>query len=250
MARKPVMINRGQNHVTVSWENVDELQGECVLEVVDELKKWAVVYRGEKKEVRVKGLAPCTCYDFRVKRVDGEWVSFKGATNEGPFLVMHLSRAVKVGKMALVRKIAHARPLLLEVENKEMKTPLRLAVEKNDVQMMSLLMSAVSLGHLAVANFLVDKGCNVNTTDINGLNILHYAVDSDNIESVKFALKHCGCVDSKDSNGWTPLLRAAILNCSNDIINLLLENGASKTVKDKNGFDFEKHKKLASLSAA
>ncbi|KAJ3643964.1 hypothetical protein Zmor_026644 [Zophobas morio] len=227
MARKPVMINRGQNHVTVSWENVDELQGECVLEVVDELKKWAVVYRGEKKEVRVKGLAPCTCYDFRVKRVDGEWVSFKGATNEGPFLVMHLSRVVKVGKMALVRKIAHARPLLLEVENKEMKTPLRLAVEKNDVQMvgllitlganvntsslykkMSLLMSAVSLGHLAVANFLVDKGCNVNTTDINGLNILHYAVDSDNIESVKFALKHCGNVDSKDSNGWTPLLRA------------------------------------------
>lgn len=111
MATKPAMINRGQNYVVFSWKEVEELcDGTCVMEVLDELKEWAVVYWGEKKEVRIGDLAPCTCYDFRIRKEEGgEWVEFKGATLDGPYLAMHLTRAVKFGKTALIRKIAHAR---------------------------------------------------------------------------------------------------------------------------------------------
>lgn len=173
--------------------------------------------------------------------------------------------------------------VLLETENKQMKTPLVQAIEKNDPTLVNLLITlgasintpsfytrksplavAVSLGHLTIANLLIDKGCDINTTDINSLTILHHAVDSNDVENVKFALKIGLCVDAKDRTGWTPLMRAgrvgnsnslntapeiqisAILNCNDEIIKLLLENGASKTLKDKNGFDFEKHRQLAS----
>nr|XP_966762.1 PREDICTED: fibronectin type 3 and ankyrin repeat domains 1 protein [Tribolium castaneum] len=262
---KPVMINRGQNHVSFSWKDVKELSDlTCVLQVLNELKEWAVVYWGPKNEVTVKDLAPCTCYDFRIKSESSEWIQFKGATLDGPYVTMHLTRAIKIGKTPLIRKIAHSRPVLLEVENKYMKTPLVQAIEKNDPTLVNFLITlganvntpsfytrksplavAVSLGHLSVANLLIDKGCDTNTTDINGLTLLHHAVDSGNTESVKFALKIGSNVDAKDCNGWTPLMRAAILSCSDEIVDILLENGASRCLKDKNGFDFEKHKHLA-----
>lgn len=70
------------------------------------------------------------------------------------------------------------------------------------------LMAAVALGHLSVASLLIDKGCSVNATDINGLNVLHYAVDSNNLDSVEFVLKQGLHVDAQDSSGWTPLMRA------------------------------------------
>ncbi|XP_044271132.1 fibronectin type 3 and ankyrin repeat domains 1 protein [Tribolium madens] len=264
--QKPVMINRGQNHVIFSWNDIKELNDfTCVVQMLNELKEWVVIYWGPKNEVKVKDLAPCTCYDFRIKPESSEkWTHFKGATLDSPYMTMHFTRAIKTGKTPLIRKIAHARPILLEVENKYMKTPLVQAIEKNDPTLVNFLITlganintpafytkksplaiAVSLGHLSVAHLLVDKGCDTNTTDINGLTLLHHAVDSDNIESVKFALKIGLCVDAKDCNGWTPLMRAAILSCSDEIVTILLENGASKSLKDKNGFDFAKHKFLA-----
>jgi hypothetical protein len=108
-----------------------------------------------------------------------------------------------------------------------MKTPLVQAIDKNDPALVNLLitlganvntashytrrtplMAAVALGHLSVASLLMDKGCSVNATDINGLNVLHYAVDSNNLDSVEFVLKQGLHVDAQDSSGWTPLMRA------------------------------------------
>lgn len=66
--------------------------------------------RGKRTEFKVDGLAPCTCYIFRIQlEADENWTYFKAATDdEGPYsLVMHMSRAVKLGKMSLIRKIAH-----------------------------------------------------------------------------------------------------------------------------------------------
>lgn len=120
-----------------------------------------------------------------------------------------------------------SRPLLLEVENKDFKTPLIQAVEKKDLSLVTLLitlganvnnpssytkrsplMVAVSSEALNIAAFLVDKGCNTKAQDVNGLNILHYAVDSNNIESVKFCLQQDIDVNKTDRNGWTPLHRS------------------------------------------
>lgn len=68
-------------------------------------------------------------------------------------------------------------------------------------------MVAVYNNRLAIASLLIDKGANVDNADINGLNILHFAVDSGCIDNVKFALKFVE-INCKDNMGWTPLLRA------------------------------------------
>lgn len=102
-----------------------------------------------------------------------------------------------------------------------------LAVEKGDLQICAFLvnmganvnatslhvkktplMIALFTHKLDVAEFLIEKGANPDLTDINELNILHYAVDSNNLQSVQFALKYVCCLDTKDTCGWTPLLRA------------------------------------------
>lgn len=168
---------------------------------------------------------------------------------------------------------------MLEAENKENKTPLVQAVEKNDIVIVNLLitlgtnvnnplfynqrtplMISIYNGFLDIASLLIEKGANKYTKDINGLNILHYAVDSNILQSVKFCLEILEDTDLKDNKGWTPLLRAgrfynncnysvntffsALVNASQDIIQLLLARGANRDIKDNLGFDFQRHLSL------
>ncbi|XP_056640808.1 fibronectin type 3 and ankyrin repeat domains 1 protein [Diorhabda sublineata] len=192
---------------------------------------------------------------------DENWIYFKGATDEGPFYTtMHMTRYVKLGKSSVVRKIANIRPYLLDTENRENKTPLIQSIEFNDIQMINLLISlganvnksviynkrsplmiAIEKGRLQIARFLIDKGADVFARDINDLNLLHVAVDTNNLENVKFCFELIRNANFKDNKGWTPLLRAAIMEVSKDIIDFLIENGADTSVRDNNGIDFETH---------
>lgn len=69
-------------------------------------------------------------------------------------------------------------------------------------------MISVYNGYLEIAALLIEKGANKDSKDINGLSVLHYAVDSNRAEAVKFCLEFIEDVDQEDNNGWTPLLRA------------------------------------------
>lgn len=75
-------------------------------------------FSGKQTEFKALKLAPCTCYDFRVKVEDDEdWIYFKAATEDNGlnFSVMHMSRAVRLGKMSVLRKIAHHRSVFVNV---------------------------------------------------------------------------------------------------------------------------------------
>lgn len=127
------------------------------------------------------------------------------------------------------------------------------------------LMISVYNGYLEIASLLLEKGANKDSKDINGMGVLHYAVDSNRVEAVKFCLEFIEDVDQRDNNGWTPLLRAgtclksclswaqlgnlfeyisAIVNATTDISNLLIDKGADPEAKDKLGFNFYKHLSL------
>lgn len=142
------------------------------------------------------------------------------------------------------------------------------------------LMLALFKGNLEAAQLLIDKGAKVDLVDINGLNILHYAVDSNLLPSVHFALKHVSEVDLKDCKGWTPLMRAGnsiffkfpafipltshfqkvavkwtkcdvikfcfavILKSDVKILVTLLQHKAKWDHKDNNGFSCEQHWKM------
>ena len=69
-------------------------------------------------------------------------------------------------------------------------------------------MTAVYNGHLQVANTLLDKGADVTLKDCNGLNVLHYAVDSNNLDAVKFVLEQNVDIDGRDDGGCSGILRA------------------------------------------
>lgn len=89
---------------------------------------------------------------------------------------------------------------------------LKLGAKVNTITMYTKrtpLMLAIFQGKLEIAQLLCDKGARLDLKDVNGLNILHYAVDSNLLQSVEFALKLSINVDEKDNNGWTPLMRGS-----------------------------------------
>ncbi|XP_049823930.1 fibronectin type 3 and ankyrin repeat domains 1 protein [Aethina tumida] len=266
---KPKTIERNQNDLVLSWDNFFECDtntDKFILQIKNNIKEWVTIYWGPKTRFRVENLEPCNCYDFRLKLqsdTTNDWYQFRGATSEGPYLVMHMSRAIKLGNSTAVRKIIQTCPHLLETENKEHKTPLIQAIENWDLQMVHFLhslgvnvnkrlfyskrtplMVAISKGYLQIAQFLINKRADIHCVDINGLNILHYAVDSNNIDNVIFVLKSGVNINLQDRSGWTPLMRAVILQSSEEIINMLLENGAEVNIHDNNGFTYEKLRNL------
>ncbi|XP_060533276.1 fibronectin type 3 and ankyrin repeat domains protein 1 isoform X2 [Cylas formicarius] len=256
----PEVIERSSNSITFLWKQFfceNETTTRVIktpfkLQVLDHLNEWKTIYFGYGSRYKVERLAPCVCYSFRTTCERPErWVYFKAATeNIGPFtLAMHIERAV--------------RPILLNTENRENKTPLLEAIDVNDIQMVQLLISlganinkpleygkrtplmiAVFKGHLDIASLLMEKGANISAVDVNGLNLLHYAVDSNELANVTFALNTDLDVNDKDCSGWTPLLRAAILGCSDVILKVLLEHGADVNVNDKFGLNYKKQRAL------
>ncbi|KAL1490681.1 hypothetical protein ABEB36_013336 [Hypothenemus hampei] len=122
------------------------------------------------------------------------------------------------------------------------------AVYKGVLQAASFLLEKGLSGMFAlkyITKVTIDLGAEVSSRDINGLNIIHYAVDSNILENVQFSVNTNLAIDEQDNNGWTPLMRALMLQCKPEILEYLLLNGASTEIRDKNGFDFKKHLKIS-----
>ncbi|KAH1000388.1 hypothetical protein HUJ04_000299 [Dendroctonus ponderosae] len=138
--------------------------------------------RGPKCHAHVPRLAPATCYRFRLRGdASAQWRPFRAATEPSSpqGAALHMTRAVKLANSALIRKLALHRcsPRLLNVPNKEHKTPIVQALEAGDLGVVQLLvtlgadvnqpqlfsgrtplMVALYRGALPVAQFLIDKG--------------------------------------------------------------------------------------------
>ncbi|KAL3269596.1 hypothetical protein HHI36_008660 [Cryptolaemus montrouzieri] len=222
-----------------------------------------MVCTGNKTSFIVKNLAPSEVYTFRIRSETlPNWVLFKRSTLEGPFFTTrHLLSAMRSKKFSVIRKIIKERPDLLEIENKKANTPLVQAIRENDMKMSNLLlhlganinnhlmfskktplMIAVNHGYFDLTKFLVNKGASIQDVDINGLGLLHNAVDTGNFEMVEYFVGLGLDVNARDKHGLTPLLRAVILEVDNRIVEFLLQNGADESICDRNGFNATEHK--------
>lgn len=91
---------------------------------------------------------------------------------------------------------------------------------------------AVIWNHREIVDRLLVNGANYYQSDHLHNNLLHHAVYYADEEMVRHVLSLNLNINEQNSDGETPLIAASIFKC-NEMVKLLLENGADKTFKDK-----------------
>lgn len=93
----------------------------------------------------------------------------------------------------------------VDTRDKDLSTALMIATERDDVDMVRLL---------------VARGADVNAANVDGYTALMYAAYRGNREIVELLVKNNAAVDSKDKDGWTALRYASVRGRS-DIVDML-----------------------------
>lgn len=103
--------------------------------------------------------------------------------------------------------------------------------------------------HTELIKFLVDKGANVNATDRSGQSAILYAVDKEDIETVKLLCRYGARVGKIQgfSKDYTALTSACARH-NPQMVKLLLEAGANPNQSAANGYRPILHETLQKLS--
>jgi ankyrin repeat protein len=121
--------------------------------------------------------------------------------------------AAAAGDLNKVQSIVVADPGSIESKDDNGGTPLHSACSRNQV---------------AVANFLIDKGANVNARDKWGHTPLHSAhgVQGQDVDLIKHLITKGSDVNARGTRGETPLEWAAADRGNVNVTQLLIDSGA------------------------
>lgn len=94
---------------------------------------------------------------------------------------------------------------------------------------------ACFFGHQEIAAYLVDQGANVNLAATNAMQVaaLHAAVAARSVWIARMLAKAGANVNQPQQQGWRPL-HAAAQNGDAEMVKLLLEHGADRTLRADN----------------
>ncbi|CAF0763436.1 unnamed protein product [Didymodactylos carnosus] len=149
-------------------------------------------------------------------------INVKDKDNRTP---LHL--AVAAGHLNIVKFLVE-RKAKLNLADSDQRTPLVkavLCVNQNPTLNCAIIAAIISGGG--------DQF--INTVDINGKNALHYAVETNRTDLVELFRRQEGCdINFQDRNSQTPL-HLAIRNQNLQIIDQLLEADANPDIQDQNG---------------
>ncbi|KAI0438491.1 hypothetical protein F4803DRAFT_91608 [Xylaria telfairii] len=98
----------------------------------------------------------------------------------------------------------------------------------------NLLHQAVKEDYLAVAKLLVKAGANTEATNSNGLTPLSRAAQRNSFEIAELLIRAGANKEAMDVNGLTPLLWA-VRHGSSEVAELLIKEGANKEAMDERG---------------
>ncbi|MDM8335451.1 ankyrin repeat domain-containing protein [Wolbachia pipientis] len=135
----------------------------------------------------------------------------------------------------------------VDVQDKHGLTPLFYSVMNNDEKMIKLLVEtgnanvnlgkynnplgiAITRGYIKSAEYLINKGANLDQQDSIGRTLLHKAAEDGNLAAVKFLIDHGARLDVLDTWNNTPLHVAANVKVNKghiEIADYLIKNGAN-----------------------
>lgn len=139
--------------------------------------------------------------------------------NNSPAMAGEIHKAADDGDITLVRLFLAGDAELINSRDEESMTPLHYAALN---------------GNPALIMFLLEKGADVNVSELNGQTPLHLAVIFKSTQAVHMLLAAGAMVNATDNLGQTPLHLAA-MNGFNDIAGLLLQAGAEVNRRDSDG---------------
>ncbi|HAC31307.1 MAG TPA: hypothetical protein DCF70_01610 [Treponema sp.] len=98
-----------------------------------------------------------------------------------------------------------------------------------------LMLAACNNDNTEVIQFLIDNGADINALTSYGENLLRLSAEwNENLDVVKFFIDKFD-IESRDNNGFTPLLGAAATQKNLEVIKLLEDSGADINAKGKRG---------------
>jgi len=128
-------------------------------------------------------------------------------------------------------------------------------VNAKDKDETTSLMAASARGHADIVELLLKSGANVNDQNVDGHTALMFAYNGKNqvetlwerytqfVKEAEMEKKTNGGDSAVDDGGTGPIIREA-LDSHNKMVDILIKNGASQTIKDKEGHtakDFDFH---------
>ena len=109
-------------------------------------------------------------------------------------------------------------------------------LEAEDKLGMTPLLVAAWYGHEQAVEKLIAWGSSPQAIDKKAETILHCASKNDHFDVIKFLLNTCLNqlnLDAQENKKLQTALHYAVINSDEDIVNRLIESGASLTIKDK-----------------
>lgn len=128
-------------------------------------------------------------------------------------------------------------------------------VNAKDKDQTNSLMAAAARGHTDIVEILLKAGANVNDQNVDGHTALMFAYNGKNqvetlwerytqfVKESEMEKKASGADKKLDDGGTGPIIREA-LDKHNKMVDILIKNGSSQTIKDKEGHtakDFDFH---------
>ena len=173
-----------------------------------------------------EGLTPLMVAAFTGKLHAVKWFLEKGATvaceNKRGWNMLHL--AAESGDTDIISLI-HTHLPNIESKTGEGLTP---------------LMVAAFCGKLHAVKWFLEKGATVTSVGSKRWNVLHFAAQGGDPDTIDLILTHLPDIESKTADGKTPLI-IAVLHGKLQGVKCLLERGANPSAKDNNGNDSLHH---------
>jgi ankyrin repeat protein len=97
---------------------------------------------------------------------------------------------------------------------------------------------------IEILDMILKKGANVNEHDISGSTALINIVrddDDDRLERVSLLLEYGAIIDKQDNYGYTALMYSTFHDDNDDVIEFLIQKGASLTIKNNTGMNVFSH---------